>query len=52
MSAIVSNSNTMKAAASDDAAVVAPGRPMFRKGQDSRALTEALRQILRRVRGR
>ena len=37
---------------SDDAAVVAPGRPMFRKGQDSRALTEALRQILRRVRGR
>lgn len=37
---------------SEDAAVVAPGRPMFRKGQDSRGLTEALRQIIRRARGR
>jgi len=36
---------------SDDAAVVAPGRPMFRKGADSRALTTVLRQIVRQVRG-
>jgi DNA-binding response OmpR family regulator len=32
---------------SEDAAVVAPGRPMFRKGQDSRALTAVLREIVR-----
>lgn len=35
----------------DDAAVVAPGRPMFRKGQDSSALTAVLREIVRHVRG-
>jgi CheY-like chemotaxis protein len=35
----------------EDAAVVAPGRPMFRKGQDSRALTLVLREIVRHVRG-
>ena len=34
-----------------DAAVVAPGRPMFRKGQDSHALTTVLREIVRHVRG-
>jgi len=36
---------------SEDAAVVAPGRPMFRKGADSHALTTVLRQIVRHVRG-
>lgn len=36
---------------SDDAAVVAPGRPMFRKGADSRALTGVLHEIVRQVRG-
>ena len=30
---------------SEDAAVVAPGRPMFRKGQDSAALAQTLREI-------
>lgn len=30
-----------------DCAVVAPGRPMFRTGVDSRALTTALREIVR-----
>jgi hypothetical protein len=35
----------------DHAAVVAPGRPMFRKGQDSHALTTVLREIVRQVRG-
>ncbi len=35
----------------DDAAVVAPGRPMFRKGQDSHALATVLREIVRHVRG-
>jgi len=35
----------------DHAAVVAPGRPMFRKGADSRALTTVLREIVRHVRG-
>jgi CheY-like chemotaxis protein len=35
----------------DHAAVVAPGRPMFRKGADSRALTTVLREIVRQVRG-
>jgi CheY-like chemotaxis protein len=34
-----------------DAAVVAPGRPMFRKGQDSHALTAVLREIVQHVRG-
>jgi CheY-like chemotaxis protein len=34
----------------DSAAVVAPGRPMFRKGQDSPALTTVLREIVRHVR--
>jgi CheY-like chemotaxis protein len=34
----------------DDARVVAPGRPMFRKGQDSQALTDVLREIIRQVR--
>ncbi len=29
----------------DDSGPVAPGRPMFRKGQDSQALTEVLREI-------
>jgi CheY-like chemotaxis protein len=32
-----------------DAAVVAPGRPMFRKGQDSHALTTVLREIVRQA---
>jgi CheY-like chemotaxis protein len=36
---------------SEDAAVVAPGRPMFRKGQDSLALTTVLREIVRHARG-
>ena len=36
---------------SDDAAVVAPGRPMFRKGQDSHALSTVLREIVRQARG-
>jgi CheY-like chemotaxis protein len=36
---------------SEDAAVVAPGRPMFRKGQDSTELTAALREITRQSRG-
>lgn len=35
----------------DHAAVVAPGRPMFRKGADSRALVTVLREIVRQVRG-
>ena len=35
----------------EDAAVVAPGRPMFRKGQDSHALVAVLREIVRQVRG-
>jgi CheY-like chemotaxis protein len=34
-----------------DATVVAPGRPMFRKGQDSHALTAVLREIVRQARG-
>jgi CheY-like chemotaxis protein len=33
----------------DDATVVAPGRPMFRKGQDSRALTSVIWEIARQV---
>jgi len=35
----------------DDATTVAPGRPMFRKGQDSHALTTVLNEIVRQVRG-
>jgi DNA-binding response OmpR family regulator len=35
----------------DDAAVVAPGRPMFRKGQDARALSTVLHEIVRGSRG-
>jgi CheY-like chemotaxis protein len=35
----------------DHAAAVAPGRPMFRKGADSRTLTSVLREIVRQVRG-
>lgn len=35
----------------DDAGSVAPGRPMLRKGQDSRALTAVLHEIVRHVRG-
>jgi CheY-like chemotaxis protein len=35
----------------DDSGPVAPGRPMFRKGQDSRALLDAIKQIAKQVRG-
>ena len=35
----------------DDSGPVAPGRPMFRKGQDSQALTDVLREIAAQVRG-
>jgi DNA-binding response OmpR family regulator len=35
----------------DDSGPVAPGRPMFRKGQDSQALVEMLRGIVAQVRG-
>lgn len=35
----------------DDAGLVAPGRPMFRKGQDSGSLITVLREIAREVRG-
>ena len=35
----------------DDSGPVAPGRPMFRKGQDSRALIDVLRKIVAQVRG-
>jgi CheY-like chemotaxis protein len=35
----------------DHAATVAPGRPMFRKGADSRTFTTVLREIVRQVRG-
>jgi two-component system cell cycle response regulator CpdR len=34
----------------DDASTVAPGRPMFRKGQDSHALTSVLEDIVRESR--
>nr|HEX4318181.1 response regulator [Kofleriaceae bacterium] len=34
----------------DDAQTAVPGRPMFRKGQDSRQLIEVLREIVRQVR--
>jgi DNA-binding NtrC family response regulator len=35
----------------DDAGSAAPGRPMFRKGQDSQALIEVLKEIVQQVRG-
>ena len=35
----------------DDSGPVAPGRPMFRKGQDSEALITVLREIVAAVRG-
>jgi len=35
----------------DDTGPVAPGRPMFRKGQDAGALTAVLREIVASVRG-
>jgi CheY-like chemotaxis protein len=35
----------------EDAASVAPGRPMLRKGQDSGQLTKVLKEIVRQVRG-
>ena len=35
----------------DDSNPIAPGRPMFRKGQDSAALTDVLRDIVSLVRG-
>ncbi len=41
----------LSGAESEDAGTVAPGRPMFRKGQDSSALITVLQQIVREVRG-
>jgi CheY-like chemotaxis protein len=35
----------------DDSGPVAPGRPMFRKGQDSQGLVMMLKEIVSRVRG-
>lgn len=35
----------------DDSNIVAPGRPMFRKGADSYALLTVLKEIVRQVRG-
>lgn len=35
----------------EDTGEVAPGRPIFRKGADSKALAQALQQIVRRARG-
>lgn len=35
----------------DDSGPIAPGRPMFRKGQDSQQLIEVLREIVTQVRG-
>jgi CheY-like chemotaxis protein len=35
----------------DDSGQIAPGRPMFRKGQDSEALVTILREIVDQVRG-
>ncbi len=40
----------LSGAEGDDAGTVAPGRPMFHKGQDSSALTHVLREIIRQVR--
>jgi CheY-like chemotaxis protein len=37
-------------AADDDSGPVAPGRPMFRKGQDSQALIGVLKEIVSQVR--
>jgi CheY-like chemotaxis protein len=37
--------------ASDDVGRVAPGRPMFRKGQDATSLLDVLAEIVREVRG-
>lgn len=37
--------------ADDDSGPVAPGRPMFRKGQDSQALIDVLKEIVASVRG-
>jgi len=34
----------------DDPSTIAPGRPMFRKGQDSHALTSVLYEIVRQSR--
>jgi CheY-like chemotaxis protein len=36
---------------SDETGAAAPGRPMFRKGQDSKALSSVLREIVRQARG-
>ncbi len=36
---------------SEDAGSVAPGRPMLRKGQDSKALLDVITEIVREVRG-
>jgi DNA-binding NtrC family response regulator len=35
----------------DDSGPIAPGRPMFRKGQDSQALIDAIKEIATQVRG-
>jgi CheY-like chemotaxis protein len=35
----------------DDSGPIAPGRPMFRKGQDSQGLIEAIKEIVAQVRG-
>jgi two-component system, cell cycle response regulator CpdR len=35
----------------DDSGPIAPGRPMFRKGQDSQALVDAIKEIVVQVRG-
>jgi CheY-like chemotaxis protein len=35
----------------DDSGPIAPGRPMFRKGQDSQALVDVLKEIVTLVRG-
>jgi CheY-like chemotaxis protein len=35
----------------EDTGEVAPGRPIFRKGADSKALAQTLQQIVRRARG-
>jgi hypothetical protein len=35
----------------DDSGPIAPGRPMFRKGQDSQALLNSIKEIVAQVRG-
>ncbi len=40
----------LSGAEGDDPTSVAPGRPMFRKGQDSKALDSVLKEILRQAR--